>query len=52
MTSSADVTKSCPNQGRYGYNTHRLIDGVCPICEGEEAARIARLEEKGVFLRG
>jgi hypothetical protein len=37
----------CPN----GYPSHKLVvNGVCYECRGEEAARAARLEERGIFL--
>jgi len=41
---------TCP-KGRFHYEPYNVVDGVCYNCEGDEAARQARLEEKGVFLR-
>lgn len=43
---SALEKEKCP-RGKVGHNT--VVDGICYECEGEEAARRARLEEKGIF---
>jgi hypothetical protein len=40
----------CPDDGRYGVVAHEVVDGRCYTCAGEEAARRARLEEKGIFV--
>lgn len=39
----------CPDDGRYGFRPHLVVDGVCYTCAGEEDARRARLEERGIF---
>lgn len=39
--------EKCP-MGKVGHVT--VVNGVCYECEGEEAARRARLEERGIFL--
>lgn len=44
----AKRVKKCP-RGKPPHDKY-VVNGVCYACRGEDAARHARLEEKGIFL--
>jgi hypothetical protein len=45
----ASSPERCVHDGRYGVVKHLVVGGTCYTCEGEEAARWARNEERGIF---